>query len=128
MLAWMVQTAAADGQVGENEKKMLIHAATGWGIPVERVESLIAAAQLGQLETPAPADADEAKVWLSAIATMSLADGKVDPTEWRILHLAGVWCGMSDYDLSALIKKTQRRLYGESRTALREARRSEQAA
>lgn len=128
MLAWMVKTAAADGQVGDDEKKMLIDAATGWGIPVQRVESLIAAAQLGQLEVPSPANAEEAKAWLSAIATMALADGKVDPTEWRILHLAGAWCGLSDYDLTALIKQTRARLYGESRTALRQGRRWDQAA
>ena len=128
MLAWMVKTAAADGQVGDDEKKMLTDAATGWGIPVDRVESMIAAAQLGQLQVPSPANAEEAKAWLSAIATMALADGKVDPTEWRILHLAGAWCGMSDYDLTALIKQTRARLYDESRTALRQGRRSDQAA
>ncbi len=128
MLGWMVKTATADGDVGEDEKKMLIDAAAGWGIPAQRVESLMAAAKLGQLDVPAPADVDEARAWLSAIATMSLADGKVDPTEWRILHVAGAWCGMSDYDLNALIKQTQRRLYDESRTALRQARRPNQAA
>ena len=122
LLAWIVKMAAADGQIADAEQQLISDAAGKWDIPTDQLNAMIASASQGTLEAPQPQDRDEARLWMSEMANMALADGKIDATEAQLLRKAGAWCGYSDYDLNALLKASQQQLLAESRVALRQMR------
>ncbi len=121
-MAWLVQMAAADGQIDEDEREKFMASAKRWSIPAERVEALMSASMAGQIDPPQPRDRDEARVWLESMVEMALTDGKVTSSEFTLLKAAGSRSGLVDFDLKAMITQTRNRLYAQARTALREAR------
>lgn len=119
LLAWMIKAALADGQASDAELHSVRQVAARRYVPPEQVESMVRAAQAGQLDVPEPRDRDEARGWLAAMASVALADGKVSGEEYDLLRTAGQRSGLSDYDVKLLLKRTRGEAYGQATAALR---------
>lgn len=122
MLAWMVKTALADGEVDARERALLESVAARHRVPPERLEQMIAAARSGTLDVPAPASQEDARGNLRAIAFAALADGRLAPAENALLREVARRAGVSDYDVSQLLRRTRAELYADARQHLRTAR------
>lgn len=123
-LAWMIKMAFADGQVDPAERKIIDSVARRYEIDCSRVDQLIHAATAGQLDVPAPADRDQARAQLKAMAGIALADGKIDRREYDLLRQAGNAIGLSDHDVKQLLKQARSEAFTQSREELRQARRN----
>jgi hypothetical protein len=122
LLAWMVKVATADGNVDPREREQLVNFATGWNVPLDRVDGMIAAGLRGDLAVPKPHDSHEARAWLEAMATEAWADGKVTREELELLKSVAVPAGLGDYDVDQIVKSARAKLYQESAAALRARR------
>ncbi|HEY7119780.1 MAG TPA: TIM44-like domain-containing protein [Tepidisphaeraceae bacterium] len=122
VLAWMVKMTLADGHLDARERQLLASTAAHYNVPPDRLDQMIAAAQTNSLDVPAPADREEAQGQLHAIARVALADGRITREENALLRSAAGRLGLSDYDLSQLLKRVQRELYTDARQTLRAAR------
>ena len=123
LLAWMISMVLADGEIDERERAMLTSVAKQRKIGQERLDSMVKAAMAGQLQVPQPADRDEAREWIGAMAAMALADGKLARQELALLQEAGRRIGLATYDLNQILKQKKAELYATARSALREKRR-----
>ncbi len=121
LLAWAVKTALADNQLDARERAMLEQVARHRHVPAHELEMLIEAAGQGQLDAPEPADPDQARDWLSAMADISLSDGVVRRDEYKLLCQAGSQLGMSSYDVKQLLRERRTHLYRSARDRLRDA-------
>jgi uncharacterized tellurite resistance protein B-like protein len=120
LLAWAVQMALADQQLTDPERKALERTAMRRGVPPARLETMIAAAQRGQLAVPQPRSAEEARKWMAVMADMALADGKIEPAEAALLWQAGEQLGWSRADVQQLVATRKSRLYQAAREQLRQ--------
>jgi len=75
----------ADGSIDPAEQKYLDRYARNNHVAPEVVSGLIEAARQGHLEIPAPRTPQEARACLDGLIQMSLADGKVDPAELKLI-------------------------------------------
>ncbi|MDB5321649.1 MAG: hypothetical protein JWN40_3280 [Phycisphaerales bacterium] len=121
-LAWMVKMTLADGHLDDKEREMLESYAAQYRIPADRLNQLIGAAQANTLDVPLPADETEARATLKAMARAALADGKISREEQSLLEAAGEHLGLSDRDVSLLLKRTQSELYADARQQLKSKR------
>lgn len=119
LLAWLVQAGLADKQIVPRERKMLLEVARRHHIPVDRFETMLEAAESGQLETPRPSGPEQARDWLAAAADVSLADGRVSQTEYALLRQAAQPYGLGQRDIKLLLRKRYGELYRQSKAALR---------
>lgn len=95
LLYMMAAIAAADGQVGANERKMLKLCSERWSIPWQNVEmALSSGPQL--FERLVPRGSPEAEVFLRHIVDMALVDGRIDRQERRMLETAAAQLGVSE--------------------------------
>jgi uncharacterized tellurite resistance protein B-like protein len=122
LLSWIVKMALADQQLDEKERQLLQQVARHRHVPQEQVETLIRAAEQGQLETPEPAGPEQAREWLVAMADMSLSDGRVTQSEYQLLCQAGAPLNMSAYDVKRLLRQRRTHLVQTARQRIREAR------
>jgi uncharacterized tellurite resistance protein B-like protein len=121
-LAWMVKMTLADGQLDDKEREMLESYATQYRIPADRLNQLIGAARDNTLDVPLPADQNQARSTLKAMAKAALADGKISREEQSLLEAAGQHLGLSDRDVSLLLKRTQSELYANAKQQLKDKR------
>ena len=122
LLAWAVQMALADQVLSDRERRALERAAMRRGVPPARLETMIEAAQRGQLAAPQPRDADEGRQWLSAMTDMALADGRIEPAEATLLLQTGQQLGLSQADVQQLVATRKARLYQAAREQLKNRR------
>jgi uncharacterized tellurite resistance protein B-like protein len=122
VLAWMIKMTCADGHVDPRERDLLSTVAHRHHIPPDRLEQMLAAAQSGQLDIADPADQNEGKAQLKAMASIALADGKISQTEYSLLRDAGANLGLSPYDINQLIRKAKSDLYAQAKHQLRSTR------
>jgi uncharacterized tellurite resistance protein B-like protein len=122
LLAWAVQMALADQVLSDKERRALERAAMRRGVPPARLETMIEAAQRGQLVVPQPRDADEGRKWLSAMTDMALADGRIEPAEASLLWQTGQQLGWSRADVQQLVATRKARLYQAAREQLKNRR------
>jgi tellurite resistance protein len=95
LLYMMAAIAAADGQVGPNERKMLKLCSERWSIPWQNVEmALSAGPQL--FDRLVPRGSPEAEVFLRHIVDMALVDGRIDRQERRMLETAATHLGVRE--------------------------------
>jgi len=85
VLAVLVSAMMADGSIDPAEQKYLDRYARNNHIAPEVVSGLIDAARQGHLDIPAPRTPQEARACLDGLIQMSLADGKVDPAELKLI-------------------------------------------
>lgn len=121
LLAWAVKTALADNQLDAHERSMLEQVARHRHVPPQQLEMLIEAAGQGELDAPEPADPEQARRWLSAMADISLSDGVVRRNEYELLCQAGSQLGMTSYDVKQLLRQRRTHLYQSARQRLRDA-------
>lgn len=93
----------ADGEVSPYERRFLAEYARARGLSPESVPALIAAAQAGLLDAPAPADGAQAEAMLRGLARMSLADGRVTDAEQAALSAFGKRFGLHHNDVKSLV-------------------------
>jgi uncharacterized tellurite resistance protein B-like protein len=75
----------ADGTVDPAERKYLDRYAANNHVPPGTIDGLIAAAQRGELHIPQARTPQEAMACLEGLIEMSLADGKLDPAELKLI-------------------------------------------
>jgi uncharacterized tellurite resistance protein B-like protein len=121
-LAWAIKMAAADKHIDDGERKMLAVFASRRGVDGEQLDTLIDAALRDRLEMPRPSGMDQAKRWLTAMADISLADGKLRRSEFNLLRRAGSSLKMTDKEVKQLLRNRQRELYHQAKEAIREER------
>jgi uncharacterized tellurite resistance protein B-like protein/predicted Zn-ribbon and HTH transcriptional regulator len=121
LLAWAVKMAAADGKVDAKERALLDRFAAHDGCGAGEVDRMIAAALSGHLVGPEPADATEARDWLSAIVRVAKSDGRVDDEEMSLLKWLGRKANLSEKDIDALVEQMQIEEYGSARANVKAA-------
>lgn len=121
-LAWMVKMSLADGHLDDTERDLLESYATRYRIPNDRLDQLIGAAQSNTLDIPLPANETEARATLKSMAKAALADGKITREEQSLLEAAGQHLGLSDKDVSLLLKRTRSELYQDAKQQLKDKR------
>jgi uncharacterized tellurite resistance protein B-like protein len=121
-LAWAIKMAAADQQIEDGERKMLAGFAARKGVNGEQLDALIDAALRDKLRMPRPRDLAQAKRWLTAMADISLADGKLSRSEFNLLRRAGSSLKMTDKEVKQLLRDRQREIYRQAKQAIREER------
>jgi rubrerythrin len=122
MLTWMARMAGSDGTMDDSERELIEQVADRRGIPPARVDAILSAAQTGDGELPAPADPQEARQWLEALASTAWSDGRIAPQELALLQSAGARAGLSPYDLRLLLTQQRRQMHQSARNALRNAK------
>ena len=91
------------------------------GCGAGEVDRMIAAALSGHLVGPEPADATEARDWLSAIVRVAKSDGRVDDEEMSLLKWLGRKANLSEKDIDALVEQMQIEEYGSARANVKAA-------
>jgi len=86
---------------------------------LHRLNEFIGAAQANTLDIPLPANQTEARATLKSMAKAALADGKITREEQSLLEAAGQHLGLSDKDVSLLLKRTRTELYEDAKEAMR---------
>lgn len=118
-MQWMVHMTTADGHVDPQEREILRAAAVRYGIPKQRLEEYVLAAEGGNLDLTPPASEGEARRHLADMARTALADGKVTPGERKILMKAGKQLGLGDADINLLLARVRGDMFREARQVLR---------
>jgi hypothetical protein len=119
LLAWLVKMVNVDNEISDRERSALQRFAQRQGVPLPRLNAMIDAALHNSLELPEPADSQQARVWLSTMADMSLVDGKVTREEFDLLSSAGSRLGFDRGKVKELLKQRKQRLYLDARERLR---------
>ena len=122
LLAWLIKMVNADNEISDRERSSLERFAKRHGVPLTRLNAMIDAALHDALKLPDPADAHQARVWLVAMADMSLADGKVTREEFDLLSHAAAPLGFDRATVKELLKDRKQRLYRDARERLRKPR------
>jgi uncharacterized tellurite resistance protein B-like protein len=123
VMAWMIKTMMADGELHEGEMKVAIDLATKVGMPMSEVEGTIEAALKNHLHAPEPANSKQARAWLNVMADVALADGEVRPEEQRALNSLGKRADLTPHDVRHLINKRRSRIYRQTRERQKTERR-----
>jgi uncharacterized tellurite resistance protein B-like protein len=125
LLAWTIKMVLADGMVDAREQQMLARAAARRGVSDDRVKAMMESAARGELEVVEPSGHEQARAWLGAMATMAMADGRIDKSETALLASTGQRYGLTAYDVNQLIKQSRNALYASAKQQLRDARREQ---
>lgn len=110
VLAWVIQTVAADKTLSPEENTALLRLGKKHHVPRKQLEAVLSQASRGQLDTPAPPDKTAARRWLTIAADAALCDGEVDSREEAVLLQLGSHAKMANYDIKLLLAKRQARL------------------
>jgi hypothetical protein len=122
LLIWMVKMALADQQLDDRERKLLVRMAENQQVPLDELNALVLSAEQGTLEAPTPANREQGREWLVAMADMSVRDGKVQAAEYQMLRQVGAKLNWTDYDIKRLLRERHTRMYQAARQDLRAAR------
>ncbi|PQO26207.1 hypothetical protein C5Y96_22470 [Blastopirellula marina] len=120
MFSWVVYMAAADGRFDPKEIEQLKQLAADYGISHKRLKEMCIAAKENKLEVSVPEDQTIGQFWLVKMIDMAFADGSVCAKEKKVLGKVAKKIGLTDYDLTHLIRRRQAVLYKQAREALRE--------
>lgn len=118
LLAWMIQTVIADGNVDQRERQMLNAAATKLDIDRSTLDAMIASARQGELQPPSPADLEEARAWIAAMASLAMSDGTIHPQEKRLFLETGKRVGLGLYDVNLILRQQRLALLKQGRLEL----------
>ncbi|HZZ71906.1 MAG TPA: TIM44-like domain-containing protein [Pirellulales bacterium] len=109
LLAWAASVSVSDGELDDNERRMLEETARAQGVPPATLTKLLQSAQAGTLNLSLPTDPQEGQTWLALLANLALADGKVTDSENALLCRLGQALHLSPYDIRQylIMRKTQ---------------------
>jgi uncharacterized membrane protein YebE (DUF533 family) len=113
-LAVLVSAMMADGNIDAKEQKLLDRYARNNHIAPEVVAGAIEAARQGHLQIPLPNTPQEAHACLDGLIGMSLADGKVDPAELKLILAYAEAAGLKRDVVVQRIKDIRLSLYRQS--------------
>ncbi len=122
LLSWVVRMALADQVIDDKEKEMMERVARRYRIPNHVMSGMIDAARREESDLPQPKDRNEARRWMAQMADMSLADGKVDQSEFNFLCQAGSAFEYSQYDVKSLLRQRKTKLFQQAKRELRQNR------
>ena len=122
LLIWIVKMALADQQLDDRERKLLVRMAQNQQVPLDELNALVLSAEQGTLEAPTPANGEQGREWLVAMADMSVRDGKVQAAEYQMLRQVGAKLNWTDYNIKRLLRERHTRMYQAARQDLRTAR------
>jgi len=111
VLAVLVSAMMADGNIDPAEQKYLDRYARNNHVDAATVAGLIEAARQGHLEIPRPSTPQEAAACLDGLIDMSLADGKVDPAELKLILAYAESAGLDRNHVVQRIKEMRLELY-----------------
>ncbi|MBI3552292.1 MAG: TIM44-like domain-containing protein [Elusimicrobia bacterium] len=120
-LALLVAAMSADGRIDDKETALLADFARSRGVRPETVGATILAAQEGHLDIPKPSGAAQARACLRGLAQMALADGSVTDDEIRFMTAFGQPFGLTESDVSAVVKEERASLYRQAKKGLKGA-------
>lgn len=111
VLTVLVAAMLADGEMSPAERKLLDRYARNNHVDPAAVESVIAAVRGGQLDIPKAGNELEARACLNGLIEMSLADGKVDPAELKLILRYAEGNGIARDKVIQRIKERRLELY-----------------
>lgn len=111
VLAVLIRALLADGSIAPAERKYLDRYAALNQVPPGTVDGLIEAARHGQLQIPRAQTPQEALACLDGLIEMSLADGKLDPAELKLILAYADSNGIERHRTELRIKDRRLSLY-----------------
>ena len=111
VLAILVSSMLVDGEVDPQKQKYLDQYARNNRIAPEVVAGVVEAARQGHLDIPAPRTPQEARACLDGLIGLSLADGKVDPAELKLILAYAEKAGIDKDQVSRRIKELRLSLF-----------------
>ena len=115
VLAILVAAMMSDGNIDPAERKYLDRYAVNNHVPAASIDGLIEAARRNQLEIPKAQTPVEAHACLNGLIEMSLADGKVDPAELKLILLYAESNGIERNKVIQTIKERRLSLFQQAR-------------
>jgi uncharacterized membrane protein YebE (DUF533 family) len=115
---WLVSAAAAEGGVSPGERKAILRIAHRAGVSDIEADFIIKDTDPDTL--PAPADANEARLWLEHATEVALSDGALSAAEKHILGRLAVALSLPGKEMNEAIRKAQSNVLMEARRELRE--------
>jgi predicted lipid-binding transport protein (Tim44 family)/uncharacterized tellurite resistance protein B-like protein/uncharacterized Zn finger protein (UPF0148 family) len=107
LFAQMAACMASDGRLGKAEKKLLRMCAQRWSLPEDMVVQVFASPSLAQA---APIAVSQPQYFLAGLVSAAMADGKVDPSERRMLERVCVALVIPPAEIDAQIAACTQRL------------------
>ncbi|MDE0856513.1 MAG: hypothetical protein OSA97_19010, partial [Nevskia sp.] len=111
VLAILVSSMLSDGGIDPQKKKYLDQYARNNHIAPEVVAGVIESARQGHLDIPAPRTPQEARACLDGLIGLSLADGKVDVAELKLILAYAEKAGIDKDQVSQRIKQMRLSLF-----------------
>ncbi|MBD3277591.1 MAG: hypothetical protein GF388_04760 [Candidatus Aegiribacteria sp.] len=121
ILSSMTKAMYADGEVDEKEMETLKSFAARRNISDEELDAILETVKSDQDTLPVPGNKSEAREILSAMARMTLADGKLSRDEKNLLQAFGESQGLVWADVKLIISQQKAKLYREAKQAIRES-------
>ena len=121
ILSSMTKAMYADGEVDEKEMETLSSFAARRNISEEQLNAILETVKSDQDTLPVPGNKSEAREILSAMARMTLADGKLSKDEKNLLQAFGESQGMVWADVKLIISQQKAKLYREAKQSIRES-------
>ena len=100
-----------DGEISDDESKLLPILAANHNISQERLDMLINSVKEHGLHIPAPKSKEEAQEFLKCMVQMCLIDGKVTSKEKQLIKQLMSKTGYTDIDLNLMIKRERTEMY-----------------
>ena len=119
MLAWAVKMTAGNGQIDPAKLSILQAFASNHGIFPQSLDHMLASATRGELQVPEPADAAEARDWITSLMQMAISQGQIDPNEFQLMLHLGERFGISSEDIKLLAERVRANQYRAAANALR---------
>lgn len=105
----------ADGQVAPAEQKVLRQIAARHNISNEKLMLIIDSVQNHTWNLEVPEDRQQAGELFKAMIRMSLADGYISGTEYKLIKKLADKTGYADYDIKRTISEERTKMYKEAR-------------
>lgn len=122
-LAILARIAAADGQIDENERKLLADVGARRGLSDEQVEAVLNSSAVADVELPVPGDPREANQYLAEMVRASLVDGNISSQEKRLLVLYAQRMNLAPADVQLEIARQRKERFQAAKGLLRDTKR-----
>lgn len=117
LLMSMAGVMYSDGKLDPEEMSMLSSFASHRGISEQTLQEIINSVQDPESPMPTPSNTTEAMEILKAMVRMSLADGRLDPSEKALLEKFATDAGLSRNVVASTIARQRKILYKQAKKA-----------
>lgn len=98
----LVAIANADGEIGEDERTMLMEKGQGIGLSQDEISNIINNAH--EIQHQIPEDDDDKEEQITNMLDIAMADGEFSPEEYQLCLRVANRLGYSDQELQQIIK------------------------